>query len=398
MCVCVYVCVYVCVCVNCCQMSVITHAHARPPSGYPGPCVRVCVYVCVFHDVCTESPSLFQLETLCREFVENSSPAHRNTPSSSIITQPHVPARESTNRAQSKNRRIPQDPPTCKTEPVDSTDLERTLRAVKECLHTDSDLVSSLLSDSSSFLSDVMAKLKEGAADKENAPDKAQRRNRKRKAPPRRKAPSSAKSKGAKPKEKTTTSGAKSSAAKSKKVSAKPDTADSVSLSPVLSSRRIKKEPVDYTEAFEDFEDVQAGEAAFDDSDNDPDFNGDVEETQEKEEGETEAKKRRVRGKKKERKERRRKRGEGGANRTRMRTFDVLKQKLETLGPEELEQLGIRRLGEAELTTGASSVSHSVCSVRCVISGQFLGRGRCLMRRVQVNGAGFVHDGKGGVG
>ena len=234
----------------------------------------------------------------------------------------------------------------CKAEPPDSDEFGKTLKALNDNLTNDNELMSSLIENQNSVISEILAKLKD-------APVAKSGRGR-RKGTPRRKA----NTRSTQEPKNNTKPPAKTKKEPAKKEDKKPAT-----------TKKIKKEPVEYKDDIEDANEINNDVMDEDDVDNDPDFNDiddeDIDETYDPSGGNSESprgRKRRLsrnirtgkvlrsakklKSKPRERKEPKEKRKE---KRGRVNAIDLLKEKLEVMNGEELADLGIRKLEQNEL-------------------------------------------------
>ena len=250
-----------------------------------------------------------------------------------------------------KNQKSPKGSPEildlmmCKKEPPDSEEFGKTLRALNDNLTNDSELMTSLIENQNSVISEILEKLKD-------VPGVKRGRGR-RKGTPRRKTNSKAAAQetknNAKQPLKPKKDPVKKEDKKPKKVKAEP-----------VEGKADLKEANDLDNAIDD-----------DDIDNDPNFMDDCDDDEDEtyEPGEPrKGRKRRLSsrnirtgkvlrsakklkltsGKPKEKKEPKEKK-KRKERKGRVMAIDLLKEKLETLNGEELADLGIRKLGEHEI-------------------------------------------------
>ena len=233
----------------------------------------------------------------------------------------------------------------CKKEPPDSEEFGKTLRALNDNLTNDSELMTSLIENQNSVISEILAKLKD-------VPSAKLGRCR-RKGTPRRKASSKAAAQETKNNAKQLV--------KPKKDPVKKDD---------KKSKKIKAEPAECKVDLKETNDL-SNAVDDDDIDNDPsfmdDYDDDEDETYEPG-GPHKRRKRRLssrnirtgkvlrsakklkitlakpneRREPKEKKKRKERKG-------RVMAIDLLKEKLKTLTVEELADLGIRKLGDHEI-------------------------------------------------
>ena len=276
----------------------------------------------------------FQLETLCESY----------------LGEKHQGKSKNSQKG-SKEPTQNQDVVICKTEPPDSDEFGKTLKALNDNLTNDNELMSSLIENQNSVISEILAKLKD-------APVAKGSRGR-RKGTPRRKANTrTTQEQKNKTKRETT-----------KKEEKKPP-------------KKIKKEPIEYRDDIEDVNEI-GNDLDLDDVDNDPDFEDDDDDDEDNDEtydpkeeisenprgrkrrlsrnirtGKVlrSAKKPRVNKPKEEKEPKERKKRKRGHRKGRVLAIDVLKIKLEGLNGEELADLGIRKIEPNELIGKAPAV------------------------------------------